>query len=93
MIGKKDIEKLAKLSRIEISEQEQALLEKDMESILGYVSQIKEAVSKTPPKEAGLLHNVIREDTTPHKKGMYTEEIMAEVPEKENGYVKVKQIL
>lgn len=93
MIEKKDIEKLAHLSRIEVSEEEKDILRKDMESILNYVSQIKEAVSDVPPKEAGLLRNVMREDKNPHEKGMYTKEIMDEVPDTENGYVKVKQIL
>jgi aspartyl-tRNA(Asn)/glutamyl-tRNA(Gln) amidotransferase subunit C len=93
MIEKKDIEKLAALSRIEVLEEEKDILRKDMESILGYVSQIKEVVSMAPPREAGELRNVMREDKNPHEKGMYTKEIMNEVPDKENGYVKVKQIL
>ncbi|MBI5754051.1 Asp-tRNA(Asn)/Glu-tRNA(Gln) amidotransferase subunit GatC [Candidatus Peregrinibacteria bacterium] len=93
MIEKKDIEKLAHLSRIEVSEEEKDVLRKDMESILDYVSQIKEAVSQVLPKEAGELRNVMREDNNPHEKGLYTKEIMDEVPDTENGYVKVKQIL
>lgn len=93
MIGKSHIEKLAALSRIEVSEAEKDILAKDMESIIGYVSQIQEAVSQAPEKEAGELRNVMREDKDPHASGAYTDEIMAEVPEKENGYVKVKQIL
>lgn len=93
MIGKSDIEKLAALSRIEVSESEKSILENDMESILDYVSQIKKAAFETPPKEAGELRNVMREDKNPHLSGVYTKEIMDEVPEKENGYVKVKQIL
>ncbi len=93
MIEKKDIEKLTYLSRIEVSEEEKNILLKDMESIIEYVSQIKEASSGIPPKEAGELRNVMREDKNPHEKGIYTKEIMAEVPDKEHGYVKVKQIL
>lgn len=95
MIGKSDIdiEKLAALARIEISPAEKAILEKDMESVLDYVSQVREAASATPPKEAGELRNVMREDKNPHPKGAYTKEIMNEVPEKEAGYVKVKQII
>lgn len=93
MIEQNDIKKLAQLSRIEISDAEEKLLQKDMESIVVYISQIKEVASGTPSKEAGDLHNVMREDNTPHPTGAYTKEIMSEVPDKENGYVKVKQIL
>jgi len=93
MIEKKDIKKLALLSRIEISEHEETILQKDMEAILGYISQIKEVVSESSIKEVGDIRNVMREDSDPHEKGVYTEKIMNEVPDKENGYVKVKQIL
>lgn len=93
MIEQNDIKKLAQLSRIEISEAEEKILQKDMEAIVGYVSQIKEVASAAPSKEAGDLRNVMRGDDAPHPMGSYTKEIMAEVPDKENGYVKVKQIL
>jgi len=39
----KDIEKLAELAKIELTEEEKKSLQKDMDSILGYVDQIKQA--------------------------------------------------
>lgn len=90
---REDIEKLAALSRIDISEQETEELLSEMEAILGYVSEIKEATTEAGVLEAGALCNVMREDKDPHAEGVYTEEILREVPQTQDGYVKVKQIL
>jgi len=93
MLEKKDIEKLAKLSRIEVQEEEKEVLIKDLESVLGYVSEIQEVVTGEVEPEAGLLRNVMREDENPHKSGIFSEDIMDNVPSKKDGYVKVKKIL
>ena len=90
---REDIEKLAALSRIDISAQETEELLSEMEAILGYVSEIKEVATEARVSEAGALCNVMREDKDPHAEGVYTEEILREVPQTQDGYVKVKQIL
>lgn len=90
---KEDIEKLAALSRIDISEQETEELLSEMEAILGYVSEIQEATTGAGVLEVGALCNVMREDKDPHREGVYTKEILGEVPQTQDGYVKVKQIL
>lgn len=93
MIEQKDIEKLARLARIEISAEEQEILRSDIEAIVGYVSQIKEAAPSELIKKAGVLRNVMRQDGEPHPRGAFTETLLEEVPEQTDGYVKVKQIL
>jgi len=90
---REDIKKLAKLSRIDISEQEEGELLADMEAILGYVSEIGEVATGKHAHEAGALRNVMREDKDPHMAGAYTEEILSEAPQTEEGFIKVKQIL
>ncbi|MCR4330475.1 MAG: Asp-tRNA(Asn)/Glu-tRNA(Gln) amidotransferase subunit GatC [Patescibacteria group bacterium] len=90
---REDIEKLAALSRIDISEQETEELLSEMEAILGYVSEIQEATTGAGALEVGALCNVMREDEDPHTQGAYTKEILDEVPQTQDGYVKVKQIL
>ncbi len=93
MIEKKDVEKLAELSRIEVSEDEKAGFIKDLDAILGYVSEVQEVVTGEITPEAGRLHNVMREDENPHESGEFTKEIMEEAPDVKNGYFKVKKIL
>ena len=93
-----DIKKLADLARIDMSNEEMEGIAKDFDSILAYVGQVQE-VSKQE-SELSLddstkykLHNVMREDIVTYKSGEYTERIMSEAPETENGFIKVKQIL
>lgn len=97
MITIEDIQKLAELSRIKIALAEQESLRAQIESILGYIDQIKKAVkvsvddSKIPV--ADVLHNVMREDGESHKPGEFTEKILSVAPAREGDYLKVKKIL
>jgi len=95
MITGDDIENLASLARITVTEEEKDVLAHDLESILGYVSDVQDAVSSTDTKEkkAGKLRNVMREDRSAHEKGIHTEALLREVPQREGNYVKVKKIL
>lgn len=89
-----DIKKLAELARLEISDEEQEKLLKEMDSILGYVSQVKEVTADMGAVSvADIVRNVMREDGEPHETGLYTDELLAEAPSSERGYVKVKNIL
>ena len=94
----KDIEKLAKLARIELTESEKQTYLKDISAILGYVDQIKGVVGKmedaTPLRQgfAG-LKNVMRADENGNETGANTEALVAEFPRKEGNYLKVKKIL
>lgn len=91
---KEDIEHLAKLSRIALSDTETDALAKDITSILGYVSEIEAITgSGAGEKKVGALYNVMREDKNPHAPDMYTEDILAEAPERDGRYVKVQKIL
>ena len=93
MIKKEDIEKLAELSRMEVSEKEVDKFSKDIEAILEYVDELKEIVAEEPVREAGTLRNVMRADEKPHEKGLYTEALLNAAPDREKNYFKVKKIL
>lgn len=93
MIGKEDIEKLALLVRISVSDEEKETFTKEIESILEYVSEIQSFSGDTVEKVAGENYNVFREDGEPHESGVYTEILLAQAPQREGEYVKVKKIL
>lgn len=95
MIKRDDIKRLADLSRIDIGDKESDNLAKDMDSILQYVGQIKEATSSSVSGnvELGPVYNVMRADENPTEPGTYSKDIIAEFPEKEGDYLKVKKIL
>jgi len=91
-----DIQKLAQLSRIRITDAEQTQYETEISSILKYVERVQQAVASeaTPAdREAAAVQNVFRDDANPHARGEYTDALLNEVPETHNGYVKVKKIL
>jgi aspartyl-tRNA(Asn)/glutamyl-tRNA(Gln) amidotransferase subunit C len=91
---KEDIEHLAGLARIALSDTEKESLAQDITNILGYVSEIKEITAEvTDEKKVGELNNVMREDTDPHEPGIYTEELLNAAPERHGQYLKVKKIL
>ncbi len=92
MITKEDIKNLADLARIEISDTEAEGLTTQIDSILGYVGQIKDStgdVQGVAPK----LRNVMRDDVVTNTGGQYTEKLLNNAPSSEGEYVKVKKIL
>ena len=94
MLEIKDIEKLAKLARIELTQEEKQAYLKDMSAILGYVDQLKEVVAKTgEERKVGNLRNVMRVDEVKENAGENAETIIAEFPQSEKNYLKVKKIL
>lgn len=93
MITKEDVEKLAVLARIEIADDEKEKLQNDLESILGYVSELTSVVGEFGVREKDELLNVMREDAGAHEPGAFTEKILNNAPRSEGGYVAVKQII
>ncbi len=88
-----DIRKLAKLSRIEVSDSEVEQLEKQIPEILSFVEQIQDAGGEVK-KETGDHYNVFREDENPHESGVYSEDLIEAMPKhSEDGYLQVKKII
>jgi len=89
----KDVEHLAGLARIEVSDSEKEVLRHDLEEILACVSEIKEVAAEAGASEVGELHNVLRDDEAPHEGGMFTEDLLAAAHAREGNRVFVKKIL
>ena len=87
----KDVENLAKLARIELTEDEKRDLLQDMDSILGYVKQIEEMkVEDTEPEYE--ISNIWREDKLEPRE-FSKELIVGQFPDAQDGFLKVKKIL
>ena len=94
MISSDDIKKLAGLARLGLTQAEQDVLAKEVDSILGYVEQIKEVSGKLDDNRAIPAHrNVMRSDDHPHESGVHTEDILKNAPDRDGNYLKVKKIL
>lgn len=94
-IDKKQIEHLAKLSRLEIKSDDEKSFTASLNDILKYVDQLKqvdvEGVLATT-QIAGLKNNW-REDEIEPIDEITRDEIKANIPEMEDDYIKVKRIL
>ncbi len=94
MLGTDDIKKLAKLARITLTKEEEEKLPKEADSILEYVAQLKDITSSmVENKVAGELRNVVREDNNPTETGVNTKNIVANMPNSQDDYLKVEKIL
>mgnify|MGYP001254115211 FL=1 len=97
MLERKDIDNLALLARIALSDAEKDKLQQDMESILGYVGELQNApcfAEATQGKpESYYLRNVMREDVEPFESGINTESILSQAPKRRGDYFVVKKIL
>lgn len=107
IIDKKDIENLASLSRMKLTESEKDRFVKEIGSILAYVHQIQEVtegvVNNTdaehnhglsPKTSSQFSHrNIFREDVDDRNLNPETESLVRLAPESQDGYIKVKKIL
>ncbi len=95
MLGKKETEKIARLSRISLSESEEEKIRKDLSDILGYFEKLKELDTDSVSlffNPSG-NKNVFREDRAELSQDFTREQIKKQFPEKENNYLKVKEVL
>ncbi len=87
----KDIENLAELAKIELTEDEKKSLLKDLDGILDYVKQIGEV--KVGDIEAEYRSkNVWREDKLEERE-FSKDLILKQFPDSQDGFLKVKKIL
>ena len=97
MLTKKEIEKIAELARLGISEEEKEKFAEDLSLVLGYVQKLSEVnVEKVEPMTGGtMLESVARKDD--ESKDIADDEMKAGIlnaaPDKENCYFKVPTIL
>lgn len=94
MITVKEVENLAKLARIRLEDDEKQGLTKEIDSILNYIDQIKQAtvdIDFTPIP--GAVHNVYRNDDIFVISEKDREQILNEAPDREGDFVAVKKII
>ena len=87
----KDIENLAELAKIELSDAEKQALLKDLDNILSYVKQVEEVEVKDSEAEYK-NKNVWREDEIKPRE-FSKELIIKQFPDSQDDFVKVKKIL
>jgi aspartyl-tRNA(Asn)/glutamyl-tRNA(Gln) amidotransferase subunit C len=94
-----DVKKLAIMARIDMSDDEIQGIVKDFDGILAYVGQVQEVskLNNVQPLHENpdnyFLKNVMREDIITNISGEYSEKILEDAPDIQDGFFKVKKIL
>lgn len=90
---KMDIEKVAKLARLELSEEEKEIFGSQLEQVLTYMEQLNrlDTTGVEPTSHAIAIQNVFREDKA--KSSFLKDEVLGIAPDEEGGHFKVPRII
>lgn len=92
-ITRREVEHVADLARLELSEQEQETLTHQLSNILTYVEKLNELDTKgvEPTSHVLDIRNVMRDDVA--RPSLPQERALANAPEKAAGHYKVPKII
>ncbi len=93
MFSYTDVQKLADLALIEVREDEVETFAKEIDAILGYVSEVSRASGEEGVREKQTHRNVVREDVVTNAKGEFTEAIASQFPKRSGDVLEVPKIL
>jgi aspartyl-tRNA(Asn)/glutamyl-tRNA(Gln) amidotransferase subunit C len=94
MITISELEHLALLSRIELSDSDKANLLKEFDSILGYIDELKKvSVDLDSTGRVGAVKNIAREDIPCDATDVEKTIIMKDAPSIEGEYISVRKVL
>jgi len=92
-ITKEQVEHVARLARLEVSEDEKAMFARQLSGILTYMDQLKELDTKGIEPTATVLptDNVFRDDDV--RPSLTQERALANAPDQADGFFRVPKIL
>ena len=89
----KDVEYLANLAKLELSEEEKRRFQKELDNIIEYIDQLNELDTEDVPvtSHVTLLQNALREDKI--LPSLSPDEALANAPEKKDGFFRVPRVI
>lgn len=92
-ISIEEVEKMASLSMLYVSDEDKRMLQNSLESILSHAQRLNELDTENVQPTTYILkqQNVYREDKTAEHQGR--EELLRNAPEQEDGYFIVPQVV
>jgi len=90
-----DVDHVAKLARLGLTEKEKKKFKKELSAILDFVEKLKEVKTEKvePTAQVAGLENVTREDKGRARTKRERERLLKLAPQTKDGYVKVKAVL
>jgi len=91
-LSKQEVEHIAKLARLELSEEQKELYREQLSAILDYISKLRELDTKDVPPTAGggLTQMTLRVDEA--RSGLATDELLANAPQTEDKQFKIPPV-
>lgn len=93
-LTKKEVEHIAYLARLGLTEKEKGKFQKQLSSILDYVKQLQEVDTKNvePTAQVTGLENVMRKDVMEKQPPETMKKLIKMAPEKEDNLVKTRSV-
>lgn len=93
-MNKEEIQVLADLSRLNLTDDEITSYQKDFEGILSYIDTLKEVkIDDTITQQRSANTNYLRNDDVSYVPGQFSEDLLTSAPEVEGEFIKVQKIL
>jgi len=94
-LSKQEIQHIAKLARLELTDAELEKYGGQLSAVLNYIDQLKEVDVKgvEPTAQVTGMENVLREDEARDWDKKEIEEALADAPEREGRFIKVKRVI
>ncbi len=89
----KDVEYVANLARLELSQREKIKFQKELDIVIKYIDQLNELNTETVPPTSHVLplENVIREDSV--LPSLPQGEALSNAPKKKDGFFRVPRVI
>jgi aspartyl-tRNA(Asn)/glutamyl-tRNA(Gln) amidotransferase subunit C len=93
ILSKEEVEHVAKLARLAVSEEEKEAFSRQLSEILAYIGKLNELdTSKVQPTSHVLdLSNVLRDDVI--RESLSTTDVLANAPDRVNDFFRVPKII
>ena len=88
-----DVQHVASLARLTITEEEARNYFTDFESILSYIDQIEGIDVSDVEKKGHRSINTMRDDVVTVERGEHTDNLVGAAPESKDGYIAVQKVL
>ncbi|MEK7557632.1 MAG: Asp-tRNA(Asn)/Glu-tRNA(Gln) amidotransferase subunit GatC [Patescibacteria group bacterium] len=94
-LSKQEVQHIAKLARLDLTNEELRKYGSQLSDVLNYIDLLREVDVKDvePTAQVTGLENVLREDIVKDWDEKEVEEALADAPEKEDRFIKVKRII
>ena len=92
IITKEEVIKIAKLSRLELTEEEIKKMQKDLSGILDYFNLLKKVKSKVKISDLIKKEESLRKDKANPQLDSVVKKLIEAAPNKKENYVKVKAV-